>query len=99
MAVDGTWNIVMKTPMGDREAVIVLKQEGDDVLVGEMSGDGASTVISEGKIENGRWKWQAAITSPMPLTLEFDVEEKDGALEGSVKLGMFGNAPVTGSPA
>ena len=35
MAYNGSWNIIMKTPMGDREAKLTLAQDGDS-LSGEM---------------------------------------------------------------
>ena len=98
MAFNGTWNIVMKTPMGDREAKLTLAQDGD-ALTGSMESDGASMDIANGKVEDGRAKWDADITTPMPLTLSFDVAEDGGNLDGTVKLGMFGNSGVSGTPA
>lgn len=98
MAFNGTWNITMKTPMGDREAVLTLVQSGD-VLTGTMTADGNAIEVQEGKVEGSRAEWKADLTSPMPITLEFDVAEEGGALNGTVKLGMFGNSPVTGTPA
>lgn len=98
MAFNGTWNITMKTPMGDREAELTLAQDGD-TLTGEMTGDGNTTSITDGKVEDGRAKWKTDITTPMPITLEFDVAEASGDLDGTVKLGMFGSAGVSGTPA
>jgi len=98
MSFGGKYNIVMKTPMGDREAELTLNQDGDN-LTGEMTGDGNTTAIKNGRVEDGRAKWEADLTSPMPITLEFDVAEDGGNLDGNVKLGMFGNSAVTGTPA
>lgn len=98
MAFNGTWNIVMKTPMGDREAKLTLAEDGD-ALTGSMESDGAAMDIANGKVEDGRAKWDADITTPMPLTLSFDVAEDGGNLDGTVKLGMFGNSAVSGTPA
>jgi len=98
MAYTGTWNIVMKTPMGDREAVLTLAQEGD-ALSGKMQADGNEIEVQEGSVEDGRAKWKADLTSPMPITLEFDVIEENGNLDGTVKLGMFGSSAVTGTAA
>lgn len=96
MTFDGTWNIVMKTPMGDRQAVLTLKEDGG--LSGEMSAEGQTTAISNASVEDGHAKWDVAVTNPMPLTLSFDVEKEGDDLSGTVKLGMFGTAPVTGTP-
>ena len=98
MAYNGTWNIVMKTPMGDREAVLTLAQDGD-ALSGSMTSEGQATDISNGKVEDGNAKWDVDVTSPMPLTLSFDMAEDGADLTGSVILGMFGNAQATGTAA
>lgn len=98
MSVEGTWNIVMKTPMGDREASVTLNPDGD-ALTGTMTSDGNALDIENGRIENGRALWDASVTTPMPLTLSFDCGADGDTLEGSVKLGMFGNAGVTGTRA
>ncbi len=98
MAFNGTWNIAMKTPMGERKAGITLKQDGE-TLTGKMDSDGQTGEITNGKVENGRAKWQVSVTTPMPLTLSFDVAENDGKLDGTVELGMFGSSEVSGTPA
>ena len=98
MAYNGSWNITMKTPMGDREAKLTLAQDGDG-LSGEMEADGNTTPISNGRVEGDRAKWDVEVTTPMPLTLSFDVADADGGLDGSVQLGMFGTSTVTGSAA
>ena len=98
MSFAGTWNVVMKTPMGDREAVMVMAEDGDS-LSGTMEADGNTIEIQEGKLEDGRGKWKADLTQPMPITLEFDVGVDGDAMEGTVKLGMFGNSAVTGTRA
>jgi len=98
MSFDGNWNITMKTPMGDREAALTLAQDGD-ALTGQAVADGNTSEIKEGKIEDGRAKFNLDLTSPMPITLEFDLSADGDALEGTVKLGMFGSSAVTGTKA
>lgn len=98
MSVEGTWNIVMKTPMGDRDASVTLNPDGD-ALTGQMSSDGNTIDIENGKVENGRASWDASVTTPMPITLSFDVAADGDTMEGTVKLGMFGNSNVTGTRA
>ena len=98
MSFTGKWNITMKTPMGDRQAVLDLNQDGD-AITGEATSDGNSTPLNNGRVEDGRAKFEMDVTSPMPITLEFDVSVDGGAMEGNVKLGMFGNSAVTGTAA
>ena len=96
MAYTGSWTIVMKTPMGDREAELTMTQDGD-ALSGTMTSEGQATEISNGKVADGKATWDVDVTSPMPLTLSFDMEADGADLTGNVKLGMFGNAPATGT--
>lgn len=98
MSYAGTWNIVMKTPMGDREAVLTLDQDGE-ALSGSMVADGKAIDVQDGKVEDDRAKWKADLTQPMPITLEFDVGVDGDALDGTVKLGMFGSSGVSGTRA
>ena len=96
MAVDGNWNIIMNTPMGDRSATLSLRTAGG-ALTGTQAADGNSTEIFDGAANGDNVSWKISITNPMPLTLEFNVTVDGDALNGSVKLGMFGNASVTGT--
>ena len=98
MSFTGTWNIVMKTPMGDRDVVMVMEQDGDS-LSGTMEADGNKLPVQDGKIANGRGSWKADLTQPMPITLEFDCAADGDSLDGTVKLGMFGNSSVSGTRA
>jgi hypothetical protein len=98
MSFAGTWNVVMKTPMGDREIVMVMAQEGD-TLSGTMEADGNTIDVQDGKVTDGRGTWKADLTQPMPITLEFDVGVDGDALDGTVKLGMFGSSAVSGTRA
>lgn len=98
MAVNGKWNIVIKTPMGEQKAVLSLSQDGD-ALKGDMSGAMGSVPIEQGKVEGETLKWNAKVTSPMPITLEFSGKVDGGNIGGSVKLGAFGSSTFSGMPA
>jgi len=98
MSFAGTWNIVMKTPMGDREAAMTLSEDGGS-LSGTMEADGNTIDVQDGKVADGRGTWKADLTQPMPITLEFDVGVDGDALDGTVKLGMFGSSSVSGTRA
>lgn len=98
MAVDGKWNLTIKTPMGDQTATVTLKEEGG-ALTGEMSGAQGGGPIENGSVDGDTVKWDAKITSPMPMTLEFEGKQEGENLNGSVKLGSFGNSTFTGVPA
>ncbi len=96
MSIDGTWNIVMKTPIGEQKSTITLKSAGA-ALTGKMLGNGSETAIRDGSVDGNKASWKADITTPMAMTLEFSATVEGDAISGSTKLGMFGNAPFTGS--
>lgn len=53
MTFAGTWNAVMKTPMGYREVEMVLSEEGG-ALTGTMQADGNAIDVQEGRVSDGR---------------------------------------------
>ena len=47
MAVDGTWNISMQTPMGERKATLDIKASGN-TLTGKQAAEGGSAQLPPG---------------------------------------------------
>jgi hypothetical protein len=98
MAIDGTWSADMETPMGTQTISLQLASAGT-TLTGKMSGSGGSVEHFDGHVDGNKASWKADITQPMSLTLEFSVTVDGAGMSGSVKLGMFGDAPLTGKRA
>ncbi len=98
MAVNGKWNLKIKTPMGEQSGVLELKAEGA-ALSGTMSGNMGAVAIENGSVDGDAVKWSAKVTSPMPITLEFDGKVAGDALSGNVKLGAFGTSTFSGARA
>jgi hypothetical protein len=96
MAVDGKWNLKIKTPMGEQGGVLELKTEGGK-LTGSMSGNMGSVGIENGSVDGNAVKWSAKVTSPMPIQLDFDGKVEGDALSGNVKLGAFGTSTFSGA--
>ena len=96
MSVDGNWIIAMETPLGTRHASLALAADGG-ALSGTMSGEAGTTAIANGRVSGGDIAFTIDITQPMTMTLEFSAKVAGDAMTGSVKLGMFGNAPLTGT--
>lgn len=94
MSADGKWKITINSPMGARTVEATIVTAGDRFTGSVVSELGDQAI--EGTVDGGNLKWTFKVTSPMPMTLEFDVKVDGDALSGSVKLGMFGNAPLSG---
>jgi hypothetical protein len=95
MTTDGTWNLVMATPMGERQSSLSVKTAGD-ALVGSQSADGNSTQIFDGTVNGNDISWKVSITDPMPMTLEFSGVINGDEISGSVTLGPFGTSSFSG---
>ena len=98
MSVDGTYNIVINSPMGAQKVTLTLKAEGS-TLTGTQSARGNSMAIANGKVDGNNVSWQAKITSPMPMTLETSGTVDGNKISGTVKAGAFGSFPFSGERA
>jgi hypothetical protein len=96
MAVDGTWNISIETPIGTRQATLSLAASGG-ALTGTQSADGSTGDISDGKVDGNNVSWKIAITNPMPMTLEFSGTVNGDKISGNANAGAFGALPFSGS--
>ncbi|HEY5347312.1 MAG TPA: hypothetical protein VIJ72_03895 [Rhizomicrobium sp.] len=98
MAVDGKWEIVVNSPMGAQKATLDLKADGAS-LTGTQVAPQGSMAIANGKVDGNNVSWSTAITSPMPMTLEFAGTVEGDAISGKVKAGAFGSFPFSGNRA
>lgn len=97
MSADGNWKITINTPMGARTVNAAITTSGDS-FTGQVESDMGSQPIS-GKVNGDNLTWSFDITSPMPMKLDFDAKVDGDKMTGNVKLGMFGNAPLSGERA
>ena len=98
MSADGTWNTTMNTPMGAQNGTLTLATEGG-TLTGKLSGPQGDIDLTDGTVDGDALTWKAAITAPMPMTLEFAATVDGDSISGNVKLGAFGDATFTGTRA
>ena len=98
MSADGTWNLTMQTPMGERRSTLTLSTAGG-TLTGKQEAEGNTTDISDGSVSGNDVSWKVAITNPMPLTLTFSGSVSGTTLNGTADTGMFGSFPFEGTRA
>ena len=99
MAVDGTWNITVNSPMGAQESTLVLASGADGALTGTASGEDGPQEIADGKVDGNNVSWTISITKPMSITLEFSGAVDGDTIAGDVKAGMFPSFPFSGARA
>jgi hypothetical protein len=97
MAVDGTWNVAVKTPMGDQDVTLVLQTEGS-TLTGTMSNGSGTVPIEDGKVDGNKVSWRARISVPLPLTVTCSGTVEGDAISGTADT-SFGGSPFSGRRA
>ncbi|MEW9854161.1 hypothetical protein [Novosphingobium sp. M1R2S20] len=98
MSVAGTWDIRIKTPIGDQLAKVTVVPDAMGGFSGDVSGDPGSMPIS-GQVDGNRLTWNMKTTKPMPLDLTCHADVEGDTMAGGVKAGFFGTMPLTGSRA
>ena len=97
-AVDGSWDTVTKSPMGDQKATLTVVSDGS-TFTGNYAGALGSTEIKDGTVEGNTLKWKVSMTVPMPMTLDCEATIDGDTLNGNVTAGMFGTFAMTGKRA
>lgn len=96
MAVEGIYDCVTKTPLGDQASRFSVKADGDR-FTGLNEGTLGSMEVSDGRIDGNRLTWTMDMKAPMPMTLECDAEIDGDRLIGNVRAAGFGAMPMTGT--
>jgi hypothetical protein len=96
--VDGSWNTVTHSPMGDQAAVLTITSSGDS-FTGTYSGAMGTTEVKDGKVDGDRLTWKVDITVPMPMTLDGEATVDGDTMTGSLTAGAFGSFPMEGTRA
>ena len=95
-AVDGDWDVTIKSPMGDQKAVLTVKRDGGS-FSGQMSGGLGSMDIANGTVDGDTLSWGMDITVPMPMHLNATATVSGDAMTGEVKAGAFGSMGLSGT--
>ena len=93
--IDGSWDCVVKSPLGDQKTVLTVKTDGA-TFTGTNAGALGSMDVN-GEVAGDTISWKMSMTVPMPMTLDCKATVEDDALKGSVAAGAFGSFPLTGT--
>jgi hypothetical protein len=96
MSVAGTWDISIKTPIGAQTARVAVTPDHVGGFTGTVGGDTGALDIA-GRIDGDRLSWTMKTTKPMPLDLDCEAVADGDTLNGTVKAGVFGSMPLTGT--
>ena len=98
--VGGTYDFVAQTPMGEQTGTFTVVPSDDGTsFTGQLSGGMGSMDVDNGQIDGNVLTWKMKMSMPMPMTLEFTATVDGDAINGTVKLGAFGEAELSGTRA
>ncbi|MFG2044907.1 hypothetical protein [Dactylosporangium sp. NPDC048998] len=99
MAVEGTWTLLIDTPIGEQEAILVLHRDGDR-LTGSLDHRTTSLEITDGMIsgDDAGWKVEKTLNKllKMKVTVAFAVTVEGDSMRGKADAGKFGTFDVKG---
>lgn len=97
MSVAGTYETIVKSPMGEQKGTLTVEPGEGNSWTGKMAGSLGSMDITNGTREGNTLNWTMDMTVPMPMTLTCNATVDDGgALTGTVNAGAFGDMPLSG---
>ena len=96
--VDGVWECVTKSPLGDQKSTLTVKSDGA-TFTGTNEGAMGSIDITDGTVDGNTIAWTMKMTVPMPMMLDCEATIDGDSLTGTVGAGAFGKFPMTGSRA
>lgn len=94
--IDGAYDCVTKTPMGDQVSVFTIVTEGDR-FHGINAGALGSLDVKDGKVEGNRLTWRMETLVPMPMSLKCEGIVDGDTITASVDTGMFGMMTMAGT--
>ncbi len=97
MAIDGTWNLKMQTPMGERPMTMRLAADGA-ALSGALVGAAGESPITGGSVDGAKVTWSTMFTGAMgEMKLDFAGTLDGEAISGTVQFGAFGSGTFSGT--
>ena len=99
MSVAGTYEVSIKTPMGEQKGTLSVKPDGDSFSGSVASPMMGSMDIAGGKVSGNTLTWTMDMKVPMPMTLECEATVDGDAINGNIKAGAFGSMAMTGTRA
>lgn len=99
MAVDGTYNIELVTPMGNRTGKLTLKTDNGS-LSGTYTSEQGENAFKNGTVSGENIAFSIQVSAPMgQITLGFKGAVSGNEISGQVQLGDFGSSTFKGTRA
>jgi hypothetical protein len=96
VSVAGTWDITIRTPLGEQKGKLTVTPDGAGGFTGRVWGGPGEMAIA-GNVDGDRLTWRMTMDKPMPMKLDCHALVEGDTLTGGLKAGIFGTMPVTGT--
>ncbi|MCE7795952.1 hypothetical protein LWE61_05175 [Sphingobium sufflavum] len=93
--VDGAYDCITKTPMGDQASVFTIVTSGDG-FQGTNASPLGSLEVKEGKVDGNRLSWRMETSFPMPMNFKCEGLLNGDLLTASIDAGTFGIITMSG---
>jgi hypothetical protein len=90
----GKWDATLVTPIGIMAVVFDITDD-NGVISGVARSDAETVDILEAAADGNRLTWTQMVTTPMRLTLKFDVTVDGDTMAGGYKAGPFPTSKVS----
>ena len=91
--VNGNWNIIAESPMGNGTPVIELKHVSDSTFIGTYRGQLGETDV-KGTIKGNKFYFSFDVSGNL---IEYDGVVDGDSMKGKLKLGNMGEGTFTGT--
>lgn len=95
MSLDGQYECITKSPMGDQKSVFTVKTDGNS-FSGQNAGAMGSLDVENGTVDGNTLRWTMNMKVPMPMTLTAEATIDGDVLTGSINAGPFGAMAMSG---
>ena len=96
MSLDGNYDCITKSPMGDQKSVLTIKTDGN-TFTGQNGGAMGALDIENGTVDGSTLRWTMQMKVPMPMTLTCEATVDGDTLTGNVDAGAFGSMAMNGT--
>ncbi|MFM6853711.1 MAG: hypothetical protein ACKOUM_06490 [Sphingopyxis sp.] len=96
MSIDGSYDCVTKSPMGDQKSVFTITSDGS-TFTGQNAGMMGSLDVEDGTVDGNSISWKMQMKVPMPMTLTGTATIDGDTLTGTINAGAFGSMAMTGT--
>ncbi|HVA53910.1 MAG TPA: hypothetical protein VNF05_10405 [Acidimicrobiales bacterium] len=92
----GSWDVTIDTLIGKMDVVFEITEE-DGLIHGVARSEAEAVDFIDAVAEGSRLTWSQVVTTPMRLTLNFDVNVEGDTMTGTSKAGPFPASKLSGS--